>query len=62
MHTDSMTDGYLDLDGGAPKSQPLVSTRKLAIVWPFIHEQIDERSLARAIWVWLPGLVGGAVL
>jgi len=22
--------------------QPLVSTRELAIVWPFIHEQIDH--------------------
>ena len=42
--------------------QPLVSTRELAIVWPFIHEQIDERSFARARWVWLPGLVGEVVL
>jgi len=34
----------------------------MAIVWPFIHEQIDERSFARAGWVWLPGLVGEVVL
>jgi len=42
--------------------QPLVSTRELSIVWPFIHEQIDERSFVRARWVWLPSLVEEVVL
>ena len=58
MHADSMTDGYL----GGSMSQPLVSTRELAIVWPFINEQIDKRLFARARWVWLPDLVGGVLL
>jgi len=54
MHADSMTDGYL----GGSMSQPLISTRELAVVWPFINEQTDKRLFARARWVWLPGLVG----
>ena len=44
------------------KPQPFVSTRELAIVWPFIHEQINERLLARAKWVWLPVSQGSSVI